>query len=148
MASPTSYTEIDLAVYMASIAGEIMTYLGWTAEENQVAEAVNETLLAYGTDDISTITESTNIRKLRAVARREIWRAIVNALASFIDYSAPDGQALKESQLQTQAAAALALAESDCDALGIDAGGYTVETSTVCYPHHHHWQGEFGSWWR
>ena len=151
MATPLSYSEIELATYMAGVAGEIVTILGWTASDTHFVEAVNEALLAFGADDISTITGADNIRKLRATARREIWRAIVAGLTSYHDYSAPDGQSLKESQLQTQAETALAQAEADCQALGVDAGGYAVGVTRVCYPdepgtRYAGGHGEFGSW--
>jgi hypothetical protein len=136
MASPTAYTETSLALYMVNVAGEVVTILGWEAMSLPVTEAVNEAVLAYGVTDITTVTEPADIRSLRAVARREIWRAIVGALTSFHDYSAPDGQSIRESQLQDQAEKALALAEADCVALGVDAGGYVVSSERVRYGTH------------
>lgn len=87
MAVPTVYTEDELADYMIGLAGEIATQkLGWTIDD--LYEAVNDTLLAYGETDISLITGATNIRYLRLLARRELWKAIMQATAHEFSFGA------------------------------------------------------------
>lgn len=119
MATPTSYTEESLATYMHDVAGGIATVLGWTVAGNSYAEPVNETLFAYGTDDIGTVSGPVNLRKLRALARREMWRQAVATFAGWVDYSAADGQSSRDSQYQAQCIEALNTARLDCLELGL-----------------------------
>ncbi|MFW6182848.1 MAG: hypothetical protein ACOC8X_03555 [Chloroflexota bacterium] len=79
MAIPTGYTEDELAQYMHETLGadDVARQLDWTPEEGHYDEAVFETLMAYGTDDIESITGLQNIRRLRAIARRELWRLVM-----------------------------------------------------------------------
>lgn len=133
MAIPTSYTEATLAAYLNGQAGAVAGLLSWTVAGDSYDELVADTLLTYGTDDISTISGTGNIRALRALARRTLWRAVIPALAGFYDYSTPDGFSEHESQLQKQAVASLSLAESDCAALGVAGDAYAVEVTPVRY---------------
>ena len=146
MAIPTGYTEETLSAYRSSQAGAVADLLGWTVDGGSYAEPINDTLLAYGTDDLTTISGSTNIRKLRAMARRELWRAAVAQFAGSYDWTVPDGTSIKESTLQAQAQAAFAQAEADCNALGVDQGANVVGVTRVCYPGEYHRYGEFESW--
>ena len=146
MAYSTAYSEPELAAYLSTVVGSISDVLGWDSGDWHYLEAINEALAAYGTDDIASITGTANVRKLRALARRELWRSVVAGLASFIDFNAPDGQALKESQYQAQATATLQQTEADCQALGIASDGLTVGTTRVCYAHERRWSAdEFGA---
>jgi hypothetical protein len=79
MAAPTSYSETSFKQYLLYAIGAVATSLGWTFSTNQVAEALNETLLCYGEDDIAAITGAANLLKLRTLGRREIWRAVCAA---------------------------------------------------------------------
>ena len=60
MAAPTSYTEETLATFMHTKLGKIASALGYAAASSY-SEEVSDTLLAYGTDDISTISGPANI---------------------------------------------------------------------------------------
>ena len=62
MAAPTSYNEAELKDYMDTMLGATATVLTWTVAGGQYDEAVNETLLAYGVDDIDEIIGRANIR--------------------------------------------------------------------------------------
>lgn len=108
MPVPTSYTEANLATFMHGCLGDVATELGWLAASSY-SEAVTETLLAYGVTDIAGATD---MRKLRALARREAWRAAVGSLASRYDFTA-DGASHHLSQVYSQAQHALAAAEAD-----------------------------------
>lgn len=135
MAYPASYTEQSLAEYMHATLGAMATRLGWTVDDGDYAEAVNEAVAAYGTDDITGISGRENLRKLRALARREVWRLVVQSLAAYYEFST-DGQSFKPNQMSEQATAALAQAEADCVALGInDDAHYSVSIDSVIYPH-------------
>lgn len=76
MPVPTSYTETGLADYMKSVLAETAEAINWITTPGSYQEAVNETLIAYGVDDIA---EATDIKKLRVIARREVWRAVADA---------------------------------------------------------------------
>lgn len=105
MAPPSGYTEATLATFMHSTVGRMATVLGW-ANPASYAEPINETLLAYGAADVA---DASDIRKLRAIARREVWRAAVEGLASAYDLTA-DSSSFKRSQMLTQARTALQMA--------------------------------------
>lgn len=119
MAIPTVYSATSLAVYLKYVPGDIIAVLGWDENTPQVQEAVNDALLEYGDTDISAITGSDGIRRLRALGRRAIWRAIVQTTANW--YSITDnGQKLERQQVHDHAVAQLAQADDDCRAAGAD----------------------------
>jgi hypothetical protein len=129
MSIPASYTETTLATYMHTILGPVAATLGWSVAAGSYDEPVNEALAAYGVDDIADISGRANITKLRALARREVWRAVMQATASHYDVKA-DGANRSRSQIHTQAKAAYELA---CiDALSYDPA-YIVGVTTVDY---------------
>ena len=78
MAIPTSYTEATLAQFMKDVIGDTADSISWTTVIGKYQEAVNETLIAYGVTDIALATD---IAKIRAIARREVWRAVANSTA-------------------------------------------------------------------
>ena len=102
MALPAAYTEQTLSVYMASVLGPTATALGWMAGENDAgsfAEAVNDTLLAYG---VAAIAETIDIGKVRAIAAWQAWVWATRAAATKVDAST-DGQSFSWSQRHKQA---------------------------------------------
>jgi hypothetical protein len=127
MAPPTAYTEAELKTYLVAVLSEVATVLGWTTATTQLAEAVNDTLLAYDTSDISTVSGATNIAKLRALGAVMAWRAAVNALGARYDFAEADADQ-KRSQLHAQAKANLALAESYAAEWGVGALVAHVQT--------------------
>jgi len=130
MAYPTSYTESTLKVYMHTILADVATVLGWGTASNY-GEAVNEAIATYGASDVTTIIGRENLYKLRALARREVWRAACGALAAKFDFSA-DGHSVKRSDLYNHTKEELARAEGD--AIGFDSySGYNVGTAGVSY---------------
>jgi hypothetical protein len=102
MSIPTSYTEEELAAYMDTILGPVADALNWSVAGNDYAEPVNSAILSYGVDDIAEITGRDNIAKLRAIARAEVWRAVVDATSGHYDFS-DGGVSLKRSQMNAQA---------------------------------------------
>ncbi|MDI6769742.1 MAG: hypothetical protein QMD04_08705 [Anaerolineales bacterium] len=132
MSVPAAYSELTLAQYMHAELGPVAKVLEYPepAEEPGIyREAVNEVLLSAGVSDISQIAD---IRKVRALARREAWAMAVKALSTYYNFSA-DGARYDQSQMHAQAKAALDQAIGDCLALGLE--GYTVSIQSLDYRH-------------
>lgn len=131
MAAPTSYTETSLKQFMGRALGAVADVLGWTIHEGDYDEAVNETLLAYGVADIASATD---IRKLRTLARREVWRAAMAELSTDYDYS-KQGDRSSRSQAFAQAQKMFAMAETDAARYDTDANSVAVETVAYADPY-------------
>ena len=113
MAAPTTYTEKTLGQYMQVSLGKVAKALALTAgpsDAGDFTEAVNDCLLAYGVDDISTISGRDSITKLRALARVAAWQFVVTNFSALYDFSA-DGGSYNRSQLFKNAQDSLKLAE-------------------------------------
>ncbi len=98
MAAPISYTEKTLAEFMHQDLGRTAEVLGYAAgieDAGSYAEAVNETLLAYGVSDISAAVE---IPRLRILARAAAWRMAASGLVTAYKFSA-DGSSYERSAL-------------------------------------------------
>lgn len=118
MPVPTGMTEQQLADYMQATLQDVALDLAMTPVElGSYAEAVNNALIAYGTNDAATITGLSNIATLRALARVEAWRVAHARAAARYDFQ--DGtQSLKRSQMFAMIEKALAAAESEAAELG------------------------------
>lgn len=128
MPAPSAYTdETQLATYMLGQLGETATILGWSGLAH-VQEAVNEALLAYGAD---TITDATDMAKIRALAKREGWRLAIQSIAARFTFET-DGQVFRRSDLMKAAQAALELAESQA-AVFTQENAPSVEIDRVRY---------------
>lgn len=113
MPAPTAYSESVFADYLTTVLGNFADVLGWSPGSPQVQEALADTLLEYGETTIGNIVGIRHIRRVRALGRRAIWRAVVQATAA--DYTATDNnQTLEREQLQKQSLKALELAEYEC----------------------------------
>lgn len=134
MALPSTYTENTLKPYLHQVLGNVATVLGWDEASGHYDEPITEAVAAYGADSISEITGRDNLRKLRALARREVWRAVMQAAAGHYDFTT-DGQSFKRSQIYTHAEKAFQQAEADCLALGVSDSGYSIGRESVLYPH-------------
>ena len=106
MALPTIYTEETLAAFMRDCLKTIAKDLGWTTDA-PFAEPINETLLAYSPNGVTPIADATDIARLRALARIEAWRAVVEGTTGDYDASSKDDE-MKRSQVNAQAKSALA----------------------------------------
>jgi hypothetical protein len=82
--------------------GATAPVLGWTVDGGDYDEALNETLLAYGQTDITLISGDDNLRKLRALGRVEVWRAVMADVSLDYDFKA-DGGDYRRSQMYEQA---------------------------------------------
>jgi hypothetical protein len=127
---PAYATREELSEYMAAVVGAgISGTLGWTAPDSY-DEAVIDTLIAYG-GDVKDVYEATDIPKLRAVARMEVWRAVMEQTAGFYDITAPDGIRAVRNQIHAQAVAAYKEARRDAQKHGVNA--LRVERQTIRY---------------
>lgn len=122
---PVAYTELSLAAYMATVTSNVAAALGWTADSFQ--EAVNDTLLAYG---VVAVTEATDIVKLRALAKVEAWRAVVDATAADFNFSADGGNYSRE-QIHQHAIDALARAQEQAG--DYTTAGYAIQAGTLAF---------------
>lgn len=106
MPVPTAYTEEALGEYMLAVLGVVGSVLGYTSESFD--EAIADTLLSYGTNNIA---QATDIKKLRALAKVAAWQKANDDLVAFYDYQA-DGGSFDRSQMQAMAEKALAQAQA------------------------------------
>lgn len=116
MAIPTSYSDYTLSQFMLNELAEVNEYFNWTPAS--FTEQVVDTLIDYG---VSTLSEATDIPKLRAIARLQVWQKAKLAAAKFIDNRMVDDDR-SQSQLfdhiasnlqQAQAAASIYLTSAD-----------------------------------
>lgn len=110
MAIPTSYTESTLADYMLAVLGVVGQTLEYT--NASFGEAVNDALVAYGVNEIS---QATDIKKLRALAKVAAWKKACDDLVGFYKFSA-DGGTYDRNQMREMAEKALTLAQADAAA--------------------------------
>lgn len=87
MPIPTAYTEGEIAVYMHATLGEIATWLALVPNTTSYEQQIVDTLIAYGTNDISGATD---IPKLRNIAKREAWRLAMERTAIAYNISSDD----------------------------------------------------------
>lgn len=113
MPAPSQYSEAIYADYLFSVLGEVAAMLGWTAGSVQIQEAVADALLDLNVASIALATTPSQIRGLRALGRRAIWRAVVQATSGKYDFGDSDAK-FSRSQIQAQALAAYKLADADC----------------------------------
>lgn len=114
MAIPASYTEKSLAEFMHVSLGKTAKALAINFAPDgpgDYAEAVNDALLAYGTQDIASISGVAAIMKIRALARVYAWQYVVSNFAALVDFSADGGQ-YSRSQMFKQAKESLELAQT------------------------------------
>lgn len=121
MPAPINYDESALRSYVLVALGNVGAALGWTNATPQVTEAVYDAIYAYGPTD-TTVTPPTydvalmtDMRKLRAFAKREAWKQAADATAAWYDIGA-DGQSLKRSQMSVQAERRYNAAYAEADA--------------------------------
>src|SRR5512138_337717 len=114
MPIPASYTEKTLAEYMHAMLGKTAKALDLHFGPNDAGdyvEAVNDALLAYGTEDIGAISGIRNIKKLRSLALVCAWQYVMNNFTALYDFSA-DGAKYDRSQMVANARKSLELAEA------------------------------------
>lgn len=125
MPIPTTYSEPELRLFMLESVGSLADVLGLTTDHFD--EAINETLLSYDVDDLS---DATDIRKLRALARVEAARVAVRRSAGW--YNMRSGQdSLERATVHKQAKEALA--DAIVEAGPYDVDGYRIRVGGIWY---------------
>lgn len=71
----TSLTETEVKEYMQAVMGDTASKLGWSVGGNDFDEPANEVLYSLGEADFSFVSLQEDVKKVRAVARVEAWRA-------------------------------------------------------------------------
>jgi hypothetical protein len=117
MAAPAAYSEATLKGLMHAMLGAVADSLGWSVAGGSYDEALNETLLAYGTDDVATVVGRENLLELRALARREVWRAVMAETSGDYDFQDEAG---RNNRSQVFAMASKNYAQAAADALVYD----------------------------
>jgi hypothetical protein len=130
----TQYTEGAFAEYLVSVLDGLASTLDWNSGDPRVQEALADALLEYGDTTIGNISGTDNLRKLRALGRRAIWRAVVQASVGHYSFTDVAQQKFSREQVNEQARKMLELAELDCRAAGADAG-YAVSLVSISRPH-------------
>jgi hypothetical protein len=132
MPVPTSYSESQFAAYLVTTLDTLEQVLNWDQGDPRVREAVSDALLDYG---VSDITEATDIRKLRALGRRAIWRAVANATAGFYAFTDVGQQQFSRQQIHDHATAMLKQSETEALewSLSYAASSSTISRSTDPY---------------
>ena len=91
MTVPSSYTEATLKAYMHKTLGKVAQLLEFSVDFGSYDEAVNQALLDYGTDDITTISGADNIIKIRALAKVQAWQLAFDNAAALMGFTADGG---------------------------------------------------------
>lgn len=87
MTPPTSYTEATLKTFMWTELQDVADAVGLD-QTTMLDEAVNDTLIEYG---VSVITDATDIKKLRALAKYFAWKLAVSQVSA--DYAFSEASA-------------------------------------------------------
>lgn len=124
MALLTTYTEGDLVAFMRTTIGGAADILGWT-HSHHYEQPVTSTLIACDAVEVEDVTD---IEKLRAIARREVWQAVYGATAPMYNLTMPSGERLERAQLHAQAAGMYRQASAEAARYE---GGYVVSATRV-----------------
>jgi len=114
---------------MHTVLGAVATTLEWAVDDGDYDEILNETLFAYDTDDAANVSGRSNLLKLRTLARREVWRAVMGEVSGDYDFKDEAGDN-KRSQVYRQARGMFEQAAGE--AMGYDPN-YLVEQDTIDY---------------
>jgi hypothetical protein len=138
MALPTSYTDTELKEFMERVLGDTAHKLGWTAEDGDFDEALNEVLLVCGKADLTFVDTQAEVKKVRIVARMEAWRqAMANTVhAASHSAGAPGTGQVTLSDIHRQAKAQFEMARGEFtenypELAGLDS--QEVQQYTVAY---------------
>ncbi len=121
MALPTSYTEEQFKQYLHNTLnlGGFADDMGWTVDDGQYDEIVNNALLYYGASDISTISGATDINKLRVAGQVALWEGVLDGVSHYRQSSTPDGASSSLNQVYEHAEKQLARVQGKAAGLGL-----------------------------
>lgn len=122
---PESITDEELGQWMLRTVGaRIARVLGWETLAS-VTDIIIDALVAYGVD---TVAQVDDVPRLKALARVELWRAVVEQTSGETYLAMPDGIRAYGHQINQQAVRALAVAER---AAAIYGEAYVVTRVTI-----------------
>ncbi len=110
--------------------------LGWTVDSPQITAVIAETLSALG---VTVIGEVADVRRLKLIARRELWRAVADATVSYADATNVDGIARRYSQIHVQAMARFASSAEEVKAVTPPSSGANVTGYPTSVPNEVAW---------
>jgi len=107
---PTTYTTEELAAWMRDELLATATVLGMGDPTHAgYTTAIRRTLRAYG---VSALAQATDVVKLEALARIEVWRSVANMAVTAINFEA-DGARYDRKEIHKQALIMLGKAEAE-----------------------------------
>lgn len=117
MAVRQPYTPITFEQYLLDSLGATGIQLGWQTI-GDLENVVVDTLLLLGVDDITTLVENADLRKLRVAGQLCLWRQVMASTAGDYTFSA-DGGSYSRDQVFAHAQQMMAQAEAAAAALDI-----------------------------
>ena len=140
MALPTTYDESSLKQYMEDVLGKTADKLGWSVANDDFDEPVFEVLFILDRDDFSYADNNrSEIRKIRIIARQEVWRAAMYYTAHEASFStgAPGtGQTTRNTiheHCKTMFEKARSEVSENYPDLASDSGSWAVERYPIRY---------------
>ena len=138
MPLPSGYTDATFAAFVRDdVLGGTAVDLGWTDPAvKPYPSIIAETLFAYG---VATMPEATDVPKLRAIGRREAWRAAMQETANRMDVAIPGAPSIQASQAHKQAVEQFRIASEEArpylaastSATAAPAGSYALAARPV-----------------
>jgi len=83
----TSLTELEVKEYMFAMMGDTATKLGWSVAGGDFNEPANEILYSLEEANYTFVNSQIIVRKVRAIARVEAWRAATYYTAHEVTHS-------------------------------------------------------------
>ena len=115
MPLPASYTDSSLRQFMHDELLDVASVLGWTAPEHTAyGTALRRALRVYGVEQADSADDA---GKLELLATMEIWRSVVYATTTNINWGVDKGR-YDESAIHQQARQMLAAVEAAAIGLG------------------------------
>jgi hypothetical protein len=130
MALPERYTEESLAEFMHQEVRDLAGAVNWSTANNSYTEVINDVLLALDATALDGFTGAEDLTTLRAVARREVWRAILKPLAARYNFRS-NLQDFQRKQMYDAAALEYQKAVATCEALGIETPGLSQQNAVL-----------------
>ena len=133
MALPAAYTEATFKAYLHALLnmGGFAGDLGWSVVGGQYDEIVNEALLTFGNSDITTITGSSDLNKIRIAGRVALWGVVASATAHLRDSRTASGTQSSLSQVYDHAIRELQRANDAAANVGLSSAAMTIGITTI-----------------
>lgn len=124
---------MGLSDYLNSTLGSLASYLDWSVSGGSYAPIVNDVLELYG---VATEAEATNLQKLHAIAKAELWKKVMTEVSADYSFSA-DGGSYNRNQVYEMAKGNFEIALADAlfylPNYQIETGELTTEQDPYSY---------------